>query len=206
HRIGISRLQAVEAGLLKQGVKVAVFRAPEDVAQLVDFRRTALRAGVDTHRRIKRLLADAGIPVVPLLLVQVDSSEGSVAEAQAILRELGFADEQVRTHTADEPDPHLLALAADETVEVLIFKMAVGLGFDCPRAYTLVSPRSSRDPDFGVQVVGRIMRVDRRMQGLRDVPEPLRYGYVILSDRDAQTGLLSAAERINAIRSELAQV
>lgn len=206
HRIGISRLQAVEAGLLKQGVKVAVFRAPEDVAQLVDFRRTALRAGVDTHRRIKRLLADAGIPVVPLLLVQVDSSEGSVAEAQAILRELGFADEQVRTHTADEPDPHLLALAADETVEVLIFKMAVGLGFDCPRAYTLVSTRSSRDPDFGVQVVGRIMRVDRRMQGLRDVPEPLRYGYVILSDRDAQTGLLSAAERINAIRSELAQV
>lgn len=206
HRIGVSRLQAVEAGLLKQGVKVAVFRAPEDVAELVDFRRTALRAGVDTHRRIKQLLAAAGIPVVPLLLVQVDSSEGSVAEAQAMLRELGLGGDQVRTHTADEPDPHLLALAADETVEVLIFKMAVGLGFDCPRAYTLVSLRSSRDPDFGVQVVGRIMRVDRRMQGLPDVPEALRYGYVILSDRDAQTGLLSAAERINAIRSELAQV
>lgn len=206
HRIGVSRLQAVESGLLKQGIKVAVFRAPEDVAGLVDFRRTALQAGVDTHRRIKQALAAAGIPVVPLLLVQVDSSEGSVAEAQSMLRELGLGGDQVRTHTADEPDPHLLALAADETVEVLIFKMAVGLGFDCPRAYTLVSTRSSRDPDFGVQVVGRIMRVDRRMQGLPDVPEPLRYGYVILSDRDAQTGLLSAAERINAIRSELAQV
>src|SRR5690606_41202397 len=50
---------------------------------------------------------------------------------------------------------HLLAVAADETVEVLIFKMAVGLGFDCPRAYTLISTRSSRDPDFGVQEIGR---------------------------------------------------
>lgn len=206
HRIGVSRLQAVDAGLLKQGVKVAVFRAPENVAELVDFRRTALRAGVSTHRAIKQALADAGIPVVPVLLVQVDSSEGSVAEAQDMLREMGLGGDQVRTHTADEPDPHLLALAADETAEVLIFKMAVGLGFDCPRAYTLVSMRTSRDEEFGVQVVGRILRVERRMQDMRGVPDALRYGYVILSDRDAQTGLLSAAERINAIRSELAQV
>jgi hypothetical protein len=129
-----------------------------------------------------------------------------VTEAQTLLRELGVAGDQVRTHTVDEPDPHLLALSADETVEALIFKMAVGLGFDCPRAYTIVSTRASRDPDFGLQVVGRIMRVDRRMQGLPDVPEPLRHGYVFLADGESQTGLISAAERINRIRAELAQV
>ena len=50
------------------------------------------------------------------------------------------------------------ALANDEAREVLIFKMAVALGFDAPRAWTLVSMRAAKDEDFGVQLVGREAR------------------------------------------------
>ncbi|MEI2623657.1 MAG: hypothetical protein V9G23_06975 [Giesbergeria sp.] len=32
--------------------------------------------------------------------------------------------------------------------EVLIFKVAVALGFDAPRAFTLVSMRGAKDTDF----------------------------------------------------------
>ncbi len=42
---------------------------------------------------------------------------------------------------------------------VLIFKVAVATGFDAPRAWTLVSVRPNRGRDFGLQIVGRIMRV-----------------------------------------------
>ncbi len=45
-------------------------------------------------------------------------------------------------------------LANDPTVEVLIFKMAVALGFDAPRAFTLAALRGARDPAFGIQVIG----------------------------------------------------
>ena len=101
------------------------------------------------------------------------------------LLRMGFTKEQIAVHTADEPDSSLLALANDETREVLVFKMAVALGFDAPRAFTLVSMRASRNPDFGVQLVGRILRVHRRLQGraqAKTLPEPLSYGYVFLAD------------------------
>lgn len=205
HRVAISRSQGVEAGLLKRGVKVAVFTAPRNVEELVDFKRTALSFGAEAHRRVKHELEASGLSVTPLLLVQVDSSEDSVDEAKRMLADLGFSEGQVRAHTADEPDPHLLTIAADETVEVLVFKMAVALGFDAPRAFTLVSMRANRDSDFGVQIVGRIMRVDRRLQ-LRPVPEALQFGYVFLADHASQQGMLTAAERINAIRTELSPV
>ncbi|MGA0602963.1 DEAD/DEAH box helicase [Caulobacter sp. KR2-114] len=209
-RITVSRQQAISDRLIKEGVKVAVFKAPDDVQSLIDFRKTALRQGVETHKALKALLAKTGATVTPLLLVQVDSNENSVAEATQWLKELGFRTEGeaglIRSHTADEPDPHLSSLVADETVEVLIFKLAVATGFDAPRAFTLVSFRPVRDSDFGVQIVGRILRVDRRLQPMRNAPTALDYGYVFLSDNGGQAGLLSAAERINAIRSELASV
>ena len=39
-----------------------------------------------------------------------------------------------------------------------------------------------------------------------NAPTALDFGYVFLSDNGGQAGLLSSAERINAIRSELASV
>jgi len=209
-RITVSRQQAIEERLIKQGVKVAVFKAPTDVQSLIDFKRTALKQAVATHRKLKQLIADAGLSVTPLLLVQVDSDPGSVEQAMQWLKDLGFRTEGdsglVRAHTALEPDPYLSTIAADESVEVLIFKLAVATGFDAPRAFTLVSFRPSRDEDFGVQIVGRILRVDRRLQVLSNLPAALNNGYVFLSDNSGQTGLTTAAQRINAVKTELASV
>ena len=65
----------------------------------------------------------------------------------------------------------------DSEVEVLIFKQAIALGWDCPRAQILVLFREWHSPIFSIQTVGRIMRM----------PEPdsdyykseiLNYGYV----------------------------
>ncbi|CAH8768757.1 DEAD/DEAH box helicase [Paenibacillus dendritiformis] len=209
-RISVSRQLAIADRLIKEGVKVAVFKAPNDVKSLIDFKKTALKQAVATHRRIKKILKDSGQTVIPLLLVQVNSEQGSVEEAANWLKDMGFKtegeNELIRIHTADEPDKYLSTIAADETVEVLIFKMAVATGFDVPRAFTLVSFRPNRDEDFGVQIVGRILRVDRRLQIARDLPEELNYGYVFLSDNTSQVGLTLAADRINQVKTEFASV
>lgn len=205
-RIKVRRQEGVEAGLLKTGVKTAVFKAPGNVEELLNFKLTALQQSVAIHRRIKTDLASAGILMTPLLLVQVDSTPDSEKEAVTWLTDLGFTKRQIMVHTAKEPDPLLNSVQGDDEVEVLVFKMAVALGFDAPRAFCLVSFRSSRDADFGLQIVGRLMRVDRRIQRVLPVAKELMHGYVFLSDRDSQEGILNAGDRINAIRNELASL
>lgn len=47
----------------------------------------------------------------------------------------------------------------DNEVEVLVFKQAIALGWDCPRAQILVIFRESKSFTFTIQTIGRIMRM-----------------------------------------------
>jgi len=204
----VAREDAVNAGLLKRGVRIVRFLAKDDDAQqLIDFEQLALRECTDTHRRIKTLLADNGSHLTPLMLVQVPNGKAAQESTkQHLIKELGFAEEAVRIHTSDEPDGDLIALANDPIVEVLIFKMAVALGFDAPRAFTLAALRGARDPSFGVQVVGRLMRVPAQLQHRPALPEALHHGYVFLANAESQEGLLSAGEQINSLRTQAPEI
>jgi len=63
----------------------------------------------------------------------------------------------------------------DNEVEVLLFKQAIALGWDCPRAYILVLFREWHSERFSIQTVGRIMRMPEIMR--YDIEE-LDKGYV----------------------------
>lgn len=209
HRISVSRKEAVGAGLIKDGIKSIAYLAADDQKELVDFAATALADGWGMHNVIKQGLQTAGIGLVPLMLVQVANNNKAVDEARARLAALGVQESKIAWYTADDPNDDLLAVAIDERKEVLIFKVAVALGFDAPRAFTLVSMRGAQDTDFGIQVVGRILRVHSRLQGPtleKKLPELLRCGYVFLADAANQSGLVHAGEKINSIQSELSQV
>jgi len=65
----------------------------------------------------------------------------------------------------------------DSEVEVLIFKQAIALGWDCPRAQILVLFREWHSPIFSIQTVGRIMRMPEPDKGHYG-NEILNYGYV----------------------------
>jgi len=200
----IGRQDAVSAGLLKRGVRLVRFLARDgDTAQLIDFEHLALRECAAMHGQIKIALAKAGIGLTPLMLVQVpDGKAAQEAARKFLVEQMRFDEAAVRLHTADEPDPDLLSLAHDPTVEVLIFKMAVALGFDAPRAFTLAALRGARDPSFGVQVIGRIVRRHALVQSRSDLPDVLEHGYVFLANAQAQEGLLNAGAQINAMRTQ----
>ena len=127
HRISISRADVVRAGLIKNGIKCIAWRTDPASSALVDFEGTALREGAALHQRLKSELQQAGINLVPLMLVQV-TDNASVTRARERLVGLGFSDSQIATHTAEEPDAGLMSIANDESREVLIFKMAVAFG------------------------------------------------------------------------------
>ncbi|MDD2468086.1 MAG: DEAD/DEAH box helicase family protein [Desulfobulbus sp.] len=200
----VSRHDGVKAGLLKRGVKMARFIVRnQDDAKLVDFERTAMRECSTMHRMIKATLGDNGISLTPLMLVQVPNGGKHIDMAREYLTgTLGYPESAVRVHTASEPDSDLMSLANDPNVEVLIFKMAVALGFDAPRAWTLAALRGSRDASFGVQVVGRLMRRHRLLHGKEGLPKELDYGYVFLANDEAQEGLMAAGELINQMPTQ----
>lgn len=74
---------------------------------------------------------------------------------------------------------------SDSEVEVLIFKQAIALGWDCPRAQILVLFRQWHSPIFSIQTVGRIMRMPEPDNG-HYATEILNYGYVYTNIDDIE--------------------
>lgn len=125
--------------------------------------------------RKRNQLAEAyrrqGVNINPLLLIQLpnDTNESMTAEDQAIA-------EQVKTYLAQvegiDQDNGRLAVwlskekanldgleAPDNRAEVLLFKQAIALGWDCPRAAVLLIFRKLQSDTFTIQTVGRILRM-----------------------------------------------
>ncbi|MEO8461150.1 MAG: DEAD/DEAH box helicase family protein [Dokdonella sp.] len=204
----VSRFDAVEARLLKRGVRMVRFLARDgDTAQLIDFEHLALRECAAMHHRIKTELSMSKIALTPLMLVQVPDGTKAQKDAQRYLVDtLKFPESAVRVHTAAEPDPDLIALANDPRIEVLIFKMAVALGFDAPRAFTLAALRGARDASFGVQVIGRIVRRHALLRARDPLPPLLDNGYVFLANAESQEGLLDAGEQINTLTTRAPEI
>ncbi len=73
----------------------------------------------------------------------------------------------------------------DSEVEVLIFKQAIALGWDCPRAQILVLFREWHSPIFSIQTIGRIMRMPEPEKGHYE-SEILNYGYVFTNLSDIE--------------------
>jgi len=94
----------------------------------------------------------------------------------------------------------------DPSVEVLIFKMAVALGFDAPRAFTLAALRGARDKDFGIQVIGRLMRVHPLLRRRESLPAELEYGFVFLANAESQEGLLDAGQAIDKLSTQVPEL
>ena len=65
----------------------------------------------------------------------------------------------------------------DNAVEVLIFKQAIALGWDCPRAQILVLFRDWKNLSFSIQTIGRIMRMPDAISGYYQNDE-LNHSYV----------------------------
>ena len=209
-RIAIARGEVVEAGLNKRGLMLGVLKFQPGDEALIDIEQGTLQAGYSQHELIKKRLAEKKIGVIPLMLVQVEDqqvgNENPVDRVKTKLVELGVPSDAIAVHTSGEPDPDFHTLAYDPSKEVLIFKVAVATGFDAPRAWTLVSVRPSRGKDFGLQIVGRIMRVHPAVRPFHGKDSLLDRGYVFLTDSTLQEGLNAAADELKAVRHSIEMI
>lgn len=205
----VSRDEVVAARLNKQWLESVVYDLRQSMQSVTDLKLTVLRRAWRRNQHIARTLQAHGLTTVPLLLVQVGNGPEAIAEAQAFLmQELKITPHAIGIHSADEPDPVMMAaIANDTTKQVLVFKQSAGTGFDAPRAFVLASTKHVNDPDFATQFIGRVMRVPPELQQAfphaPSVPPELDTAYVFLANLEAQAGFADAARAIQNVQSQL---
>jgi type III restriction enzyme len=205
----VSRAQAVEARLNKKYIEAVKYDLQRTIATVADLKRTVLRQAWKKHLWLKRTLKAAGIDLTPLLLVQVANGDKTVDDARKdLIRLCRVPISAIGVHSADEPDPVLMAaIANDHSKEVLIFKQSAGTGFDAPRAFVLASTKLVNDADFAMQFIGRVMRVAPQVRDAFpkpvEIPDVLDTAFIYLADGEAQSGFQSAVNTVGAVKSQL---
>lgn len=205
----VSRDDVVRARLNKAFVEAVIYQLRETTATVADLKRTVLKQAWLRNQALKALLREAGIDLMPLLLVQVENGKTSIDEAERDLIELCRVPPQaIGKHSSDTPDPALMdAIANDTSKEVLIFKQSAGTGFDAPRAFVLASTKAVNDADFAMQFIGRVMRVARQIRAayasFDAIPDDFNTAFIYLANAEAQQGFQQAIQTTDAVQSQL---
>jgi len=144
-------------------------------------------AAMKKRQELVKEFQKEGVNVNPLILIQLPDRKTSLEDrirerVESILKNkykistekgnnrlgIWLSGEHINKEEVEKPDNY---------VEVLIFKQAIALGWDCPRAQILVLFREWHSPIFSIQTVGRIMRMPEPDKG-HYKNEMLNYGYV----------------------------
>lgn len=146
-----------------------------------------IKAALDKRNQIAEAYKAVGSNVNPLLLIQLpnDTKESMTTEDIAIADQVKKYLEVMCGITTDN---HRLAVwlagekenlvdleKPDNLTEVLLFKEAIALGWDCPRAAVLLIFRKLQSDQFTIQTVGRIMRMPEQKHYQKEI---LNSGYV----------------------------
>lgn len=144
-------------------------------------------AALKKRKELVKEFQEEGVNVNPLILIQLPDRKTSLEDR---IRERVESILKNKYKISTEKDNNKLAIwlsgehinkenveRQDSEVEVLIFKQAIALGWDCPRAQILVLFRQWHSPIFSIQTVGRIMRMPEPDKGHYG-NETLNYGYV----------------------------
>ncbi|MEI8247600.1 MAG: DEAD/DEAH box helicase family protein [Lentisphaerota bacterium] len=181
----IKRDAVVKAEMIKKGVVLNPALKDHGLGDTLNayLLKSALSKRGDLAKRYEKM----GSPVRPLLLIQLPNDKATLSEEDRELREMiekyletqqiTTANGKLAVWLSDNKDKINLENIEkhDSLVEVLLFKQAIALGWDCPRASVLLIFRDLKAITFTIQTVGRILRMPEHRHYSDDL---LNYGYV----------------------------
>jgi len=194
----ISRQDVVQEQMIKKSVRLNIGLDPEQ-QNGENVHIHLLRTAFQKKQELQRLYdAELGPNVInPLLLIQLPSDNAALSEEDKSIRDVlvGLLSNEYDVSTnngrlaiwlSGERDTDGLE-APNALQDVLIFKQAIAQGWDCPRAAVLVSYRPVQNVDFGIQTVGRILRMPHQRHYESD---DLNYGYVYTNIESTRINLV----------------
>lgn len=185
-KVTVYRQDVIAAEMIKREVVLN----PEielNFSDELELNANLIKAALDKRNQIAEAYKAVGSNVNPLLLIQLpnDTKESMTTEDAAIADQVKKYLEVMCGITTDN---HRLAVwlagekenlidleKPDNLTEVLLFKEAIALGWDCPRAAVLLIFRKLQSDQFTIQTVGRIMRMPEQKHYQKEI---LNSGYV----------------------------
>lgn len=166
--VGVPFEDVVSSGLIKQETSIN-----QNIGKFTEISKSAddlvIAAALAKRQELVDRYNANQINVNPLILIQLPSETKETSsldvsvreEVEQQLAEQGITYENGKLAVWLSGEQTNLELIEKNTseVEALIFKEAVAVGWDCPRAQILVMLRAIRSLTFEIQTVGRILRM-----------------------------------------------
>jgi len=180
----IKRQDVIDAEMIKKNV---VLNSALDHHKQNDrsLNQILLEEALKKREEIAEAYRQQGVNINPLLLIQLpnDSKTENVLdnkiidEVETFLKYKGITTQNNKLAVwLSNTKTNLEGLEEkDSFTEVLLFKQAIALGWDCPRAAVLLIFREIHQETFGIQTVGRILRMPEQKHYTKPV---LNNGYV----------------------------
>src|ERR1035437_486399 len=128
-----------------------------------------LKEALKKREELKKEFEKLGKKINPLLLIQLPDKdrhtnedtrkENMIEELLAKKFDINRQNGKLAFYLSEDKENLENITKNNDGAEVLMFKHAISLGWDCPRAYILVLFREWHSEVFKIQTVGRIMRM-----------------------------------------------
>ena len=168
--VNIDRQEVIREEMIKEGVLLNP-DVTSGYANDIALNEHLINKALEKRQQIADAYKKEGVNINPLLLIQLpnDTTDAMTADDTKIMEQVvQYLDVMQGINT----DNHRLAVwlskqktnledieRNDNITEVLLFKQAIALGWDCPRAAVLLIFRKLTSDTFTVQTVGRILRM-----------------------------------------------
>lgn len=212
--VTVHRYSVIDAGMIKKGLllnggfqnALKGSRVESELAKGTN--AMVLKTALDKRTEIAAALRAEFESVNPLLLIQlpdaVSGEEQIKREVEKLLKDehgISVANGKLAIYLSEDKENLANITRLDSKVEVMLFKQAIALGWDCPRAHILVLFRELHSIEFSVQTVGRILRMPNPAVGhYDDELLNIAYAYTNLGDMKIAQDLADDYLRINSSR------
>lgn len=170
--IKVERSQVVSEGMIKQGISLNPAVRGKNAEDTMDIH--LLQEALARRNSLAKAYQKLGVDINPLLLIQLpnDSSE-NMTEDEIALKDAVLQNLEVSHNCSIDNGKAAVWLSGEKKnlegiekpnsmVDVMLFKQAVAMGWDCPRAAVLLIFRKLSSESFTIQTVGRIMRMPQQ--------------------------------------------
>lgn len=185
-KVRVSRKDVIDAGMIKREV-VLNSEIDSGITDETTLNNQLMRIALEKREQLAEAYRALDIDINPLLLIQLpnDQKETMTAEDNRIadfvrqyldtIKNITVENGRLAVWLSNEKCNLAGLEKPNNLAQVLLFKEAIALGWDCPRAAVLLIFRKLSSDEFTVQTVGRILRMPEQHHY---TDERLNIGYV----------------------------
>lgn len=201
--IKIPLAEVIAAGMIKSEVKI------NPASHHIKENKNLLEVALKKRKQLKTDYESIGVEINPLLLIQIPNKKATDSSNPedyiiGLLAEhnITVSNKRLAIWLSELKENKELVEQNDSPIDVLIFKEAIALGWDCPRASILFLQREWKQDRyvFNIQTLGRIMRMPE--QHHYDKKAELNVGYIFSASDNFEIVQELAGDYVSSLQME----